>query len=229
MSFVRNRMQLFLLAVTSSLLCGCSEKGATSTQSGQPAPQAAPAVQSAPPATSQLQVEQLPQSGGSNANWGADKDTQAKPAFKRGRLLAGGGGGGGGGGAPAGNPYEARYPKYRLDKAAVIRNYAHVSIVPVGIDAFVKTAWTNGLVHIRLALLGPLKNLQEFNRTQNSVKLTFQDRAGNALQTIVVPMSELKEAPQSTNYGTPTYVVEGSLECPLETYESFYQWMFEWQ
>jgi hypothetical protein len=174
---------------------------------------------------------------GAAANWGADKGAAPKgPSFERGRLLnrggggAGGAGGGapGGGSAPAADPYAAQYPKWRLEKAAVIRSWAHVSVQPVGIDAFLKTAWTGGLIHIRLALLGPLNNLHEFSRTQNNVKITFQDRAGNALKQIIVPISELKEAPAGTNFGTPTYVVEGSMDCPLEMYEEIYQWMFEW-
>jgi hypothetical protein len=166
------------------------------------------------------------------ANWGADKGAAARGAtFERGRLLKHGGGGSAGGGnsgASATVSDAQQYPKWRIDKAAVIRSWASVSIQPVGIDAFLKTAWTAGQIHIRLALLGPIGNLREFSRTQNSVKITFQDRAGNALKQIIVPMSELKEAPQGTNFGTPTYVVEGTMDCPLELYEEVYQWMFEW-
>lgn len=177
-------------------------------------------------ATARMNIEQ-PQASNA-ANWGADKGAAPKgPSFERGRLLKRGGGAGGGNGAPS-DPYAAQYPKWRLDKAAIIRSWASVSVQPVGIDAFLRTAWTRGQIHIRLALLGPIGNLREFSRTQNSVKITFQDRAGNQLKQIIVPMSELKEAPQSVNYGTPTYFVEGSLDCPLEMYEEVYQWMFEW-
>lgn len=163
------------------------------------------------------------------ANWGADKGASPKgPSFERGRLLKHGGGADSGSAGAPNDPYASQYPKWRLDKAAIIRSWASVSVQPVGIDAFLRTAWTNGQIHIRLALLGPIGNLREFSRTQNSVKITFQDRVGNPLKQIIVPMSELREAPQSTNYGTPTYFVEGSLDCPLEMYEEVYQWMFEW-
>ncbi len=231
------RKRTLAIAVVVGLLCGCSQsadKTGQSVSSDQSGSQKVDGQGS--PAKANFQVEQLPNSGASNANWGADKGEQAKPPlFERGRLLGRGGGAGGGNGdtakpsAPAVDPYVARYSKARVDKAAVIRNYAHVSVMPVGIDAFVKTAWTSGNVHIRLALLGPIGNLRTFNETQRDVKLTFQDRAGNPLQVIIVPTSEMKEAPPSVNFGTPTYVVEGAMECPLELYEQYYQWMFEWE
>ncbi|MDZ4832470.1 MAG: hypothetical protein SGJ27_01590 [Candidatus Melainabacteria bacterium] len=228
------------------LLCGCQQNkiavepnaattgGQTTGNQSKPAQSGQNAV-----AKTEFQVEKLPKSGQSAANWGADKGAEKgaqpkAPSFERGRLLSRGGagsGGGTGGGntAPPADPYIARYGKERLDKAAVIRNYAHVSVMPVGIDAFMKTAWTNGMVHIRLAMLGPRDNLQTFNQTQRDVKLTFQDRAGGPLQVIIVPTTEMKEAPPSVNFGTPTYVVEGSMECPLEVYEEYYQWSFEWE
>jgi hypothetical protein len=231
----------FAFAAIAGALCGCSpsQNNANSgmntqtvpvSTSNTPSSTSSPKSPASQNANSQFQVEALPTSGSSSANWGADKGEKSKsPSFERGRLLSRGGGAGGGTQAPPVDPYAARYSKDRLEKAAVIRNYASVSVMPVGIDAFVKTAWTSGMVHIRLALLGPLDNLKTFNRTQNDVKLTFQDHAGNPLQVIIVPMSEMKEAPPSTNFGTPTYVVEGSMECPLELYEEYYQWMFEWE
>ncbi len=243
MSFFFRGRSVFAVAAIAGALCGCSPSlnSANSGMNTQTVP-VSTSNSSSPSSTSsskssasrsvntQFQVEALPKSGSSSANWGADKgETSKSPAFERGRLLRRGGGAGSGTAAPPVDPYAARYSKDRLEKAAVIRNYASVSVMPVGIDAFVKTAWTSGMVHIRLALLGPLDNLKTFNRTQNDVKLTFQDHAGNPLQVIIVPMSEMKEAPPSTNFGTPTYVVEGSMECPLELYEQYYQWMFEWE
>jgi len=238
MGLSSNGKRLLFLAAVMGSLCACSQTTGSGTSNNQ-AP-GAPAQQGG----TQLQVVAPSQSGSSTANWGADKGGDSKaqaPMFQRGRLLnAGGGGGGGGangnagnagggGSAPAVDQYAAQYPKWRLDKAATVRSWAHVTVMPVGIDAFLKTAWTGGLVHIRLALLGPLGNLREFSRTQNSVKITFQDKVGNNIKEIIVPMSELKEAPGSENFGTPTYVVEGSMDCSLETYESIYQWVFEWQ
>lgn len=238
----------FVSGLGCSLLCwslsvfalsGCSSAGTPSAvpqnaTSGADSGTATVSASNAGPTTGSMKIEAA--STGGDANWGADKGAPAKgPSFERGRLLnrgnSGGGAGGGsstGGQNASGDPYAAQYPKWRLDKAAIIRSWAHVSVVPVGIDAFLKTAWSGGFIHIRLALLGPLNNLQEFSRTQNSVKITFQDRAGNALKQIIVPMSELKQAPPDVNYGTPTYAVEGTMDCPLELYEQVYQWMFEW-
>ena len=217
-------------------ICGCAGGGApngsNSSSSTSPA-ETANQVQTANRGDAgggQMNIEQPHESNA--ANWGADKGASAQgPTFERGRLLKRGDGGsarGGSAGSAAVDNAASQYPKWRLDKAAVIRSWASVSIQPVGIDAFLKTAWTAGQIHIRLALLGPIGNLREFSRTQNSVKITFQDRAGNALKQIIVPISELKEAPQGTNFGTPTYVVEGTMDCPLELYEEIYQWMFEW-
>lgn len=233
--FERDCKQSVVIAAVVGLLCGCNQSPNTA---GQPTANAEQNGQNGTPVAGQtsgakadFQVEPLPKSGASGANWGSDKDASPKaPTFERGRLLSRpGAGSAGGGGGPAVDPWVAQYSKFRVEKAAVIRNYAHVSVMPVGIDAFVKTAWTSGNVHIRLALLGPLNNLKTFNETQRDVKLTFQDRAGNPLQVIIVPMDQMKQAPQSANYGTPTYVVEGSMECPLELYEEYYQWMFEWE
>lgn len=237
MKRTNERKRIFAIATVVGLLCGCSQSADKAGQTASSNQNSVQKMEGQAPAKTDFQVEPL-KSGSSTANWGADKgEQQAKPpTFERGRLLGrgggAGGGDGGGGGAPKPppvDPYLARYSKARLDKAAVIRNYAHVSVMPVGIDAFVKTAWTSGNVHIRLALLGPIGNLRTFNETQRDVKLTFQDRAGNPLQVIIVPMTEMKEAPQSVNFGTPTYVVEGSMDCPLELYEQYYQWMFEWE
>lgn len=231
--FIEHRRTVAIAAIV-GLLCGCSQ---SATKEGQPAVTSQGSSDTAKKTAGQSSSGKADfqlEASASPANWGADTGKEAKPlAFQRGRLLGqGGGGAGGGAGAPKGppvDPYLARYSKERLDKAAVIRNYAHVSVMPVGIDAFVKTAWTSGNVHIRLALLGPIDHLRTFNETQRDVKLTFQDRAGNPLQVIIVPTSEMKEAPQSVNFGTPTYVVEGAMDCPLELYEQYYQWMFEWE
>lgn len=236
---------LLCLSLSACALSGCGSGGTSSsvprnTTSGSNSDTTGVTVSNAGSTTAgsttgSIKIETA--STGSDANWGADKGAPAKgPSFERGRLLNGGNGGGGGAGGGGSNgrqnvaadPYAARYPKWRLDKAAIIRSWAHVSVVPVGIDAFLKTAWSGGFIHIRLALLGPLNNLQEFSRSQNSVKITFQDRTGNALKQIIVPMSELKQAPPDVNYGTPTYAVEGTMDCPLELYEQVYQWMFEW-
>jgi len=233
-SLVRSRLLAGVLLLS---ICGCAGGGAPNGSNSSRVPTApvdaadpAQSVNRGEASTGQMKIEQ-PQAS-SSVNWGADKGASAQgPTFERGRLLkrsGGGSAGGGSSGAVAADSNASQYPKWRLDKAAVIRSWASVSIQPVGIDAFLKTAWTAGQIHIRLALLGPIGNLREFSRTQNSVKITFQDRAGNALKQIIVPISELKEAPQGTNFGTPTYVVEGTMDCPLELYEEIYQWMFEW-
>lgn len=220
-----------LSVVASLLICGCSSSSTTSASSS--------------PGKLQAEGNTEP------ANWGADQSgqngfgspvasnqpqsaksgsgtvqNQTGPRLQRGALLAhrredtp----------TKAVNPFVAQYGKARLDRAAAIHNWAHVSVVPVGIDAFIKTAWTDGFLRIRLALLGPKQNLEQFAREQADLKLTFQDRAGNPLYEFIIPIDQIKEAPPNVNGGTPTYAVEGSMEIPLELYEDFYQWMFEWE
>ncbi len=198
------------------------------------------------PATAPAQLQVAGGSAAPEANWGTDKPSQADnpsnqsgsttagsakieartgPRFQRGALLAKQNNANS---APTVNPLVAQYGQPRLERAAVIRNWAHVSVAPVGIDAFIKTAWTGGFLQVRLALLGPKDNLEQFAREQNNLKLTFQDRAGNPLYQFIIPIDQIKEAPPGVNGGTPTFAVEGSMEIPLELYEDFYQWMFEW-
>lgn len=167
------------------------------------------------------------------ANWGADKGTQASPPqFQRGKLISQRPQWGSGGGAapqPKVDPWAQRYSAWRLEKAATIHNWASVSMYPNGIDAFLKTAWTQGNMHIRLAMLGPQRNLEEFGQAQQNVKVSFQDKGGGYLKTIIVPLTEFKLDHPAANAGTPTLVVEGTEPVPLELYEQFYQWVFEWE
>lgn len=127
-----------------------------------------------------------------------------------------------------GDPWLAQYGQDRLWKASTIRSWAVIPVVPVGIDAFMKTAWAKGNLHIRLAMLGPLQNLQMFLRDHNNLHITFTDSGGTNLKQATIRCASMEHAPDSANGGAPTYQFEADIECPLEEYEQFYQWTFEW-
>ncbi|MBX9692007.1 MAG: hypothetical protein K2Z81_06460, partial [Cyanobacteria bacterium] len=122
----------------------------------------------------------------------------------------------------------SQYGKYRIDKAREIKNYAPVSVVPIGLDAFLKSYWDQGYLHIRVAMVGPEQNLQLFVRDQREVKVSFTNQAGIILKDYVIPMTEFHQARGSANFGTPTFEFESNVELPLEIYEQFFQWTFEW-
>ncbi|MGD9681867.1 MAG: hypothetical protein AB7W16_11845 [Candidatus Obscuribacterales bacterium] len=123
----------------------------------------------------------------------------------------------------------AQYGRQRLDNAAVIKNYAPVSIIPIGLDAYCKTAWADGLLHVRVAIMGPPANMQLFLRQFSVFKLGFRDQGANLIQDAVVPATEFKLAPPSVNHGSPTFEFEGQMEIPLEKYEQFYDWTLNWE
>lgn len=123
----------------------------------------------------------------------------------------------------------AQYGRQRLDNAAVIKNYAPVSIIPIGLDAYCKTAWADGLLHVRVAIMGPPANMQLFLRQFSVFKLGFRDQGANLIQDAVVPATEFKLAPPSVNHGSPTFEFEGQMEIPLEQYEQFYDWTLNWE
>lgn len=127
-----------------------------------------------------------------------------------------------------GDPWLAQYGQDRLWKASTIRSWAVIPVIPVGIDAFMKTAWAKGNLHIRLAMLGPLQNLQMFLRDHNNLHITFTDASGSNLKQMTILCSSMQQAPSSANGGAPTFQFESDIECPLEVYEQFYQWTFEW-
>lgn len=124
--------------------------------------------------------------------------------------------------------FRARYGGPRLDKAAVIKRYAPVTIMPVQLEAHCATAWDRGLLHVRVAYLGPQHNLNVFMQENRMLYISFQDEAGSPVYKFEIPISQMKKAPPSMNNGTPTYHVEGQLPLELETYERFFQWTIEW-
>ncbi len=153
-------------------------------------------------------------------------------AFKRGRYLPNNGGQGSSSGSSSSsnnNQASSQYDPDRLARAAVIKSYAPVQVVPIGLDAFCKTAWTNGLLHVRVALLGPENNVKTFLQDYPNMKVTFRDESGNALNEYTLPASFFKKANMNTNYGTPTFEYEGQVAMPLEAYEQFWQWTLEWE
>lgn len=151
-------------------------------------------------------------------------------AFKRGRYLPQNGGQSSGqSNASGNNTANSQYAPDRLARAAVIKSYAPVQVVPIGLDAFCKTAWMNGLLHVRVALLGPENNVKTFLQDYPSMKVTFRDESGNPLTEYTLPASLFKKADQNTNFGTPTFEYEGQVAMPLEGYEQFWQWTLEWE
>lgn len=130
---------------------------------------------------------------------------------------------------PGQNPATSAYAPDRLARAAVIKSYAPVQVVPIGLDAFCKTAWMNGLLHVRVALLGPEGNIKTFLQDYPSMKVTFRDEGGNQIQEYTIPASLVRRASVNTNYGTPTFEYEGQVAMPLEVYEQFWQWTLEWE
>ncbi len=222
---------LLLLTISLTILCGCNSRSETSSNAAQQNTTNVPNVPNNPFANNAGNQNLTPESSAQQAgpaNWGNDRVADAKPQpFKRGKLLA----------PPEMpkqqqqqqvDPYAAKYDKWRLERAATVRNWASVSMAPHGIDAFLHTVWTQGVMHVRVALLGPGENLRIFCRDHRSLKMTFQDQDGNYMQSVTIPTSMLKEASPGTNGGNPTYFVEGQMEVPLENYERFYQWVFEW-
>jgi len=127
------------------------------------------------------------------------------------------------------NQPTSKYAQDRLARAAVIKSYAPVQVVPIGLDAFCKTAWMNDLLHVRVALLGPENNVKTFLQDYPSVKVTFRDESGNEINQYSIPASLFKKANVDTNYGTPTFEYEGQVAMPLEAYEQFWQWTLEWE
>lgn len=129
---------------------------------------------------------------------------------------------------PKENSYLKRYGRSRLEKVATIKRYAPVTILPVQLEAHCRTAWDRGKLHVRVAYMGPPHNLKVFMEEQHKLHVSFQDEAGSQLYGFVIPISQMKKAPDSVNFGMPTYEVEGQLPVPLELYEQFFQWNLEW-
>lgn len=151
-------------------------------------------------------------------------------SFQRGKYLPQQSSSGSGSGSNSGqNASMSAYAPDRLARAAVIKSYAPVQVVPIGLDAFCKTAWMNGLLHVRVALLGPEGNIKTFLQDYPSMKVTFRDDGGNQIQEYTIPASLVRRANANTNYGTPTFEYEGQVAMPLEVYEQFWQWTLEWE
>ncbi len=171
-----------------------------------------------------------------------DKETQRKDeapplerrdygnslSFRRGTYLPQQNGQGQGQGKGTNTGMQGYAPE-RLAKAAVIKSYAPVQVVPIGLDAFCKTAWMNGSLHVRVALLGPENNIRTFLQDYPSMKVSFRDEAGNMIQEYTIPASLIRRANSDTNFGTPTFEYEGQVPMPLEVYEQFWQWTLEWE
>ena len=217
-------LALSLLAFSSCSSSDSSPSAATSPGAGLPHTVASSSATRAAPRANPDVVD----NGGPSTYPGASDNASTGAVSNRGRLLrelpperdpnA----------KPGVDPLVSQYGKYRLEKASVIKSWASVPIVPIGVDAFLKTGWAKGNMYMRLALLGPPGNLQLFVRDRNQVKVTFTDRAGITLKEYVIPISELRQAAAGTNFGTPTYEFETEVPLPLEAYEEFYQWTFEW-
>lgn len=147
-------------------------------------------------------------------------------SFQRGRYLPQQSG------SKSGSPQSqaaSAYAPDRLARAAVIKSYAPVQVVPIGLDAFCKTAWMNGFLHVRIALLGPEGNVKTFLQDYPSMKVSFRDEGGNAIQEFTIPASLFRKATANTNFGTPTFEYEGQVAVPLEVYEQYWQWTLEWE
>lgn len=150
-------------------------------------------------------------------------------AFKRGSYLPQSGTNNSGQNNSGRTQTNSQYAPDRLARAAVIKSYAPVQVVPIGLDAFCKTAWMNGLLHVRVALLGPENNVKTFLQDYPSMKITFRDESGNPLSEYTLPANLFKKADMNTNFGTPTFEYEGQVAMPLEAYEQFWQWTLEWE
>lgn len=150
-------------------------------------------------------------------------------AFKRGRYLPQTTEGNSRQSNNNGSQSYLQYAPDRLARAAVIKSYAPVQVVPIGLDAFCKTAWMNGLLHVRVALLGPENNVKTFLQDFPSMKVTFRDESGNPLSEYTIPANLFRKADINTNFGTPTFEYEGQVTMPLESYEQFWQWTLEWE
>jgi hypothetical protein len=121
-----------------------------------------------------------------------------------------------------------KYGRARLDKAATIKRYSPITIMPVQLEAHCSTAWDRGMLHVRVAYLGPPHNLSVFMKETRMIYVTFQDEYGANVYNFEVPIEQFEKAPETMNYGTPTYQVEGQLPLALENYERFFQWSCEW-
>lgn len=126
------------------------------------------------------------------------------------------------------NPFLERYGRARLDKAATIKRYTPITILPVQLEAHCRTAWDRGNLHVRIAYLGPPHNLNVFMQENHKLYIGFTDQAGSQVYNFEIPIEQMKRAPDTMNGGMPTYEVEGQLPVPLESYEQFYQWTCEW-
>ncbi|MBI1270184.1 hypothetical protein GC174_07115 [bacterium] len=126
------------------------------------------------------------------------------------------------------NPFLERYGRARLDKAATIKRYTPITILPVQLEAHCRTAWDRGNLHVRVAYLGPPHNLNVFMQENHVLHIGFTDQSGSPVYNFEIPIDQMQRAPETMNGGMPTYQVEGQLPVPLESYEQFYQWTCEW-
>ena len=126
------------------------------------------------------------------------------------------------------NTFLERYGRARLDKAATIKRYTPITILPVQLEAHCRTAWDRGNLHVRIAYLGPPHNLNVFMQENHVLHIGFTDQAGSPVYNFEIPIDQMQRAPETMNGGMPTYQVEGQLPVPLESYEQFYQWTCEW-
>ena len=129
---------------------------------------------------------------------------------------------------PEKNTYLERYGRVRLEKAATIKRFAPVTILPVQLEGHCSTAWDKGKLHVRIAYYGPQYNLNTFMNEVKMLYVSFQDVAGSPVYRFEIPIEQMKKAPPEKNFGQPTYEVEGQLPLELEAYEEFFQWTIEW-
>lgn len=129
----------------------------------------------------------------------------------------------------ASQPEAFQYDPIRVKKAGTLKRWAGVHVPEINLDAYLKTAWKDGRINIRLALLGQKSALELFNSSWPKYKLSFAAQDGTNLYQVIIPSSEMRFAANQINNNIPTLEFEGSQECPLDIYEQSVQWNFEWE
>lgn len=126
---------------------------------------------------------------------------------------------------------EAAKPHYdpeRLRIAASWRQWADITVPDLNIHAWLKSNWKNGVMHIRLALIGEKAALRLFTGSWKYLKIYFANQNGDNLHSATLSTTDLHWDDGLRNSGEPTMDFEGDSEVTLEIYEQIVQWNLKW-
>lgn len=123
--------------------------------------------------------------------------------------------------------YAAEFPPHRLQAVAKWTTWAPVNLDQVGIEARLRSNWSNDGLNFRLALLGQEQAINAFCGWERFI-IMFQDGAGVNMTPFSVSPKEFRWSDPAKNRGIPTLELEKHVPYPIQDYERAAQWNLMW-